>query len=183
MNTKFTKNEKILIYFYLLIIVLLGLSISFSFFLLADSAEKDTTKVYAGRIDVKYKQGENIIAETLYPIPEPDFDEKEKIYKTNFSIATEGTLEQTVQIGFKISKNEFNDDMIRYALYSNDGKKLSTGYLNQGIVVLLDNIYFKEKEEREYVFIIWLEEKSYEQQEQGKKLTGSFVINSKQYGY
>ena len=119
----------------------------------------------------------------MYPIQEPDFYTTESIYRTNFSVATDGTLEQNVQIGFNITENYFSEDMIRYALYSGNGTKLSTGYLNQGFVVMMENLYFKEVEEREFVLIIWLEEKPFEQTEQGNKLVGHFVINSKQYGY
>lgn len=183
MNIKLSRKEKFLLFFYLFMIIILGIGISFSFFLLADSAPKDSTKVYAGRIDVKYTQGEDVIAETLYPIPEPDLNTTESIYRTNFTVATDGTLEQTVQIGFNITKNIFSKDMIRYALYNDTGTKLSTGYLNEGFVVLHDNIYFKAVEEKEFILIIWLEEKPYEQHEQGSKLNGHFIINSKQYGY
>lgn len=183
MNIKFNKKEKFLICFYLFMIVILGFGISFSFFLLAESAEKDSTKVYAGRLDIKYKQGENVIAKTLYPIPEPDFYTTDSIYRTNFSVASDGTLEQNVQIGFNITENLFSEDMIRYALYSSNGTKLSTGYLNEGHVVMMDNIYFKPVEEREFVLIIWLEEKPFEQKEQDNRLTGHFIIKSKQYGY
>lgn len=183
MNVKFNRKEKFLIAFYLFMIVVLGLGISFSYFLLADSANKDSTKVYAGRLDVKFTQGDQIIAKTLYPIPEPNFYTTEDIYRTNFTVASEGTLEQNVQIGFEITENLFSKDMIRYALYSSTGTRLSTGYLNNGFVVLMDNIYFKPVEEREFVLLVWLEEKPYEQHEQGSRLIGNFLINSKQYGY
>lgn len=183
MNIKFTKKEKFLVIFYLFMIVVLGLGISFSYFLLADSAKKDSTQVYAGRLDIKYTQGDKIITDKLYPISEPDFYTNESIYKTKFSVTTEGTLEQTVQIGFNITINQFSKDMIRYALYSSTGNKLSTGYLNEGFVVLMDNLYFQPIENRDFVLLIWLEEKQFLQTEQGNKLSGNIIINSKQFGY
>ena len=74
--------------------------------------------------------------------------------------------------------------MLRYALYTTDGTKISTGYLNEGYVVMTENLYFKPIETREFVMMIWLEEKPFEQgEEQGRKLFGKILINSKQFGY
>ena len=73
--------------------------------------------------------------------------------------------------------------MIRYAIYNSNGTRLSTGYLNQGFTTMIDNLYFKPVETREFVLIIWLESKPYEQFEQGNKLSGTIVIESRQYGY
>lgn len=183
MNIKYTRKEKILIISYLVMIVFLGLGISFSYFLLADSADKDSTRVYAGRLDVSYIQG-NELDEILYPIPEPDFNTTEKVYRNRFAVSTEGTLEQNVAISFNILSNQFSNDMIRYALYTSNGNKLSTGYLNEGLELLIDNLYFKPVESREFVLMVWLEEKPFEQAgEMGCKLLGRILINSKQYGY
>lgn len=184
MNIKYSRKEKFLIIFYLFMIFFLGIGITFSYFLLADSADEDSTRVYAGRLDINYIQGNVIAAKELYPIPEPDFNSTENIYRNRFAVSTDGTLEQNVQIGFDISENQFSKDMMRYAIYSSDGNKLSTGYLNEGFEVMIDNLYFQPIETREFVLIIWLEEKPFEQgDEQGRKLFGKIVINSKQYGY
>lgn len=183
MNIKYSKKEKILIIFYLIMICFLGLGISYSFYLLAQSAEKDSTKVYAGRLDINYIQGNVVSTESLQPIPEPDFYTTDTVYRNTFGVRTDGTLEQTVEIGFDVSKNEFTDDMLRYALYTEEGIKLATGYLNEGFVTMIDNVYFKAVETRNFVLMIWLEEKPYEQYEQGNRLYGKIVINSKQYGY
>lgn len=184
MNIKFSRKEKFLIVFYLFMILFLGVGISLSFFLLADSAPKDSTKVYAGTIEINYIQGSRIYTEKLEPIPEPDFNTTEKIYRNEFVVKTTGTLEQSVQIGFDISKNQFSTDSLRYAFYTEAGEKISTGYLNEGHVIFADNLYFEANESRKYVFIIWLEEKPYDQShDQGCLLTGKMNINSKQFGY
>jgi len=184
MNIRYSRKEKILIIFYLFMIFFLGLGITFSYYLLADSANNDSTKVYAGRLDVSYIQGNQVTTEVLYPMSEPDFNTVTNVYRNRFSVSTDGTLEQNVQIGFDITNNQFSDDMIRYALYSSTGNKLSTGYLNEGFVVMIDNLYFRAIENREFVLIIWMEEKPFEQaEEMGNKLFGKIIINSKQYGY
>lgn len=152
--------------------------------MLADRAKKDSTRVYAGKLDVKYTKGNDVITNTLYPIPEPSFEETKDIYKTTFTVGSEGTLEQNVSINFQVAKNEFSTNAIKFALYSGDGEKINTGYLNTGMVTLIDNLYFEKVETREYVLIIWLQETPEDQSaEQGSKLSGRIVVNSKQYGY
>lgn len=184
MNIKFKKKEKIILVVYLFIILIMGVGITYSFFLLADKAKKDSTKVYAGRLDVSYKKGSQVIANTLYPIQEPNFNVEKDVYKNRFTVSSEGTLEQNVSINFQVSKNEFSNNAIKYALYDSNGLKLSTGYINQGMVTLIDNLYFKEIESRDFVLIIWLQETPEDQSmEQGNKLAGRVVIQSKQYGY
>ena len=122
--------------------------------------------------------------DVLYPIPEPGFYDTKNLYRNSFSVSSNGTLEQNVQISFDISLNQFSEDSIKYALYYANGRKISTGYLNQGEPVLVDNLYFKENETKDFVLMIWLEEKPYEQVgEQGCKLSGIIRIYSKQFGY
>ena len=184
MNIKFNKREKIILVVYLLVILIMGVGITYSFFLLADRAKEDSTKVYAGRLDVNYKVSDKVIADVLYPIPEPNFYVEKDVYKSSFTVSSEGTLEQNVSINFQVSRNEFSKDAIRYALYDSNGMKLATGYINQGMVTLIDNVYFKEIESRDYVLIIWLQETPDDQSgEQGNRLAGRIVIQSKQYGY
>jgi len=183
MNIKYSRKEKILIVFYLFMIFFLGLGITFSYFLLADSAEKDSTRVYAGTLDINYVQGNVVNTEKLQPISEPDFSTTSTVYRNTFIVETNGTLDQTVEIGFDISENQFTEDMLRYALYTGEGTKLSTGYLNQGYVSMIENVYFKAMESRTFVLVIWLEEKPFEQYEQGNRLLGKILVNSKQYGY
>lgn len=184
MNIKFSNKEKIILGVYLFVILILGTGITYSFFLLADRAKKDSTKVYAGKLDVNYIEGNQVVADVLYPIQEPDFNVVKDVYKNRFTVSSEGTLEQNVSINFQVSRNEFSENTIKYALYNSNGTKLATGYLNQGMVTLIDNLYFKEVESRDYVLIIWLQETPENQSsEQGNRLAGRIVIQSKQYGY
>ena len=179
----FTKKEKYLLIFYFFMVLIITTGITYSYFLVADSAEKDSTKVYAGRLDVNYIQGNEVSTDILDPIEEPGFNTTKNVYRNRFGVSSDGTLEQTVSINFNILKNEFSNDMIRYAIYNSNGTRLSTGYLNQGFTTMIDNLYFKPVETREFVLIIWLESKPYEQFEQGNKLSGTIVIESRQYGY
>ena len=96
MNIKFNKKEKIILVVYLFVILILGAGITYSFFLLADRAKEDSTKVYAGKLDVNYIEGSQVIADILYPIPEPNFNVEKDVYKNRFTVSSEGTLEQNI---------------------------------------------------------------------------------------
>ena len=182
------KNNKKKIFsmiIFLLIIFCLGFGLTFAYLSLVSSAEKDSTKIYAGRIDVNYIQGNEVITNILYPISEPSFNTTSNVYRNKFGVSTEGTLEQTVAIDFKVNNNSFSNNTIKYAIYTSNGNKLATGYLNgSGTTTLADNIYFKENELKEFVLIIWLDENSLSQNtEEGKNLTGTIIINSRQIGF
>lgn len=184
MNIKIKRNEKVLITIYLFLIIILGLGITYSFFTMASRAKEDSTKVYAGWLDIDYNEGNTIVTDSLFPMHEPSFNETRNIYKKKFSVNSKGTLEQNVSISFEVSKNEFSTNSIKYSLYNYNGTKLSSGYVNNGLVTLVDNQYFKENETRDYILIIWLEENSKDQtKEQGKMLSGTIVVQSKQYGF
>lgn len=184
MKININKKEKVIIIIYLLFILVLGLGITYSFFLLSARAKEDSSRVYAGTLDIDYKKGSQVVAGILYPIPEPDINATKDVYKTNFTVSSNGSLEQDVSINFQVAKNGFSNNAIKYALYDISGTKLSIGYINQGMVNLIDNLYFEPVEEREFVLIIWLQETPLDQSsEQGSALSGRIVIESKQYGY
>lgn len=184
MKININKKEKVIIIIYLLFILILGLGITYSFLLLSARSKEDSNKVYAGSLDIDYVKGSEVIATTLYPIDEPTIDVTKDVYKTNFIVSSKGTLEQNVAINFQVAKNTFSNNAIKYVLYDKKGTKLAIGYLNQGMVNLIDNLYFEPVEEREFILIIWLQETPLDQSaEQGSALSGRIVIESKQYGY
>ena len=181
---KYKKKEIFNIVIYLLAIFFIGIGVTFSYFSLVDQAEKDSTRVYAGKMDINFIQGQEVSTDVLFPISEPKFNSRKNVYRNRFTIATSGTLEQMVTIKFKTTINEFASDSIKYAIYTGDGNKLATGYINQTESTLVDNLYFKEHENREFVLLIWLDN-NYQNQndEQGKKLTGTIIIESTQLKY
>ena len=106
------------------------------------------------------------------------------MYRNSFSISSSGTLEQIIAIDFEVTKNDFTDNSLMYAIYTNTGIKLITGYLNQGTIRLIDNLYFSENETRDFVLLVWLADNYQDQNElQGRSMTGTIVVNSTQYKY
>lgn len=179
MKTKFSKEEIVNIIIYLLVIFFIGMGVTFSYFILVASAEEDSTRIYAGKMDVNFIQGQDVSTDVLYPITEPNFNTVRNVYRNRFSIRTTGTLEQMVSISFKTTVNEFVSDSIKYAIYSANGNRLSTGYINQIENLLLDNLYFRENEIREFVLLLWLDDNGRNQNlEMKKNLTGTIYVDS-----
>jgi len=184
MKNKFNKKEVFSIIWYILMIFFVTSGVTFSYFAVVDSAEKDSTKIYSGKIDINFIEGNEVSTDVLYPIKEPSFNSLRNVYRNRFGISSSGTLEQLVAIDFKVTENQFVDNSLKYAIYSGDGNKLQTGYLNQGTVKLIDNLYFKENEKREFVLIVWLDDNGNDQNAmQDKKMSGTIVVNSTQYKY
>jgi len=184
MGRKYSKKEMFNIILYLLVIFFIGAGVTFSYFALVAEADKDSTRIYAGKMDISFIQGQDVSVDILYPISEPSFNAIRNVYRNRFSIKTTGTLEQMVSIRFKSTLNEFADDSIKYAMYTADGNKLATGYINQIDNLLVDNLYFRENEDREFVLLIWLDNNGKDQNlEQKKKLTGTIIVDSVQMKY
>ena len=180
MDKKYNKGEKIGIIMYLLTMCFIGIGATFAY-LSVSQDEEDAAKVYAGRIDVNYIDGNEVSADLLYPISEPEFNNTKNVYRKKFGIRTEGTLEQLVSVDFQVTNTEFNNNSIKYALYTSEGRKLATGYINGGVNNLTKNLYFKPTELKEYVLILWLDENGNDQnEEQNKKLAGTIIIDSVQ---
>ena len=184
MKRKYSKREIFNLCIYLLVIFFIGIGVTFSYFALVAEADKDSTRIYAGKMDINFIQGNDVSTDVMFPIKEPNFNTTRNVYRNRFGISTKGTLEQAVTINFITTLNEFENDSIKYALYSSSGNKLATGYLNQENNILVDNLYFKDNENREFVLLIWLDDNNKNQNlEQEKKLTGTIVVNSTQLKY
>lgn len=181
---KYSKREIFYIVIYLLIIFFIGTGLTFSYLNLVNSAEKDSTRIYAGRMDINFIQGQEVSTDILYPISEPSFNQIRNVYRNRFEISTIGTLEQMVSIKFETSLNEFSNNSIKYAIYSGSGNKLADGYINEPKSTLAENLYFTENETREFVLIIWLDNSNQNQNSnQGKILKGTIVVESTQLIY
>lgn len=181
MKKRYSKKEVFLIVIYLISIFFIGIGVTFSYFSMVKSANKDSTKIYSGTLNINYIQGSDVSIDVLYPISEPSFNTSRNVYRNKFGVNTDGTLEQNVSIRFFASDTTFSNNSIKYALYNSNGTKIETGYINKGLTVLTDNLYFKSVETREFVLLLWLDENSKDQNlEQDKKLTGTIIIESTQ---
>ena len=108
-----------------LIVMIVGATLAY--FSLVASQNKDETVLYTGKLEINYIDGVFIENPELMPTKNPDFNTYEGIYRNRFSVASSGTLEQTIDLELDVKVNEFKEKAIKYAIYNNKGQKLADG--------------------------------------------------------
>lgn len=179
-----SKSKKDIFYLILLILTLLTMivGITFTFYALMASDEKDSTQIKTGILSINYIDGKAIDTYALLPTDEPNLDSKFSVYKKHFSVKSDGTLDQTLDIYIKVTENEFANDSLKYSLYNSNGEKISVGTIpSSGKVLMKSGDYLKSGETNNYTVLIWLQENNMNQDyEQGKSFVGGFDITATQ---
>ena len=159
--------------------------ITFTYFTLSGKEEDDATQIRTGTLSINYVDGKTINAYDLFPIEEPTLSDELYVYRKNFSITSDGTLDQTMNIYIDITKNEFVSDHLMYALYDSSGNKITTrGFPVEGRILIASDIFLKSGETKSYVVLIWLTETGENQnEEQNCHFTGQFDITAEQIKY
>lgn len=170
------------------LIILTGVLVigsTFSYFLKMDKEKTDATRVYTGTMGIVYIDGAEVHSPKLMPMEEPNTSDEEGAYRKRFRISTIGTLDQLISIKLDVSTNEFSDDMIRYAIFNDNGKKLVSDYINgTGNVELLSNLFLENETDNDFTLLIWLNENNQVQNnEQNRSLKGTIIIDSIQANY
>lgn len=166
-----------------LITMIIGATLAY--FSLVASQQEEGTVLYTGKLEINYIDGVYIKNPTLLPMPEPNYNTYENVYRNNFSVTSSGTLEQTISVELEISNNEFQENAIKYIIYNEKGQKLANGNVPKtGKITLISDMYLSKTGTVKYTLIIWLDNTNYNQNsEMGKVITGKININSKQIRY
>ena len=169
----------------ILALVIMIIGVTFTYFTLSAKDKDDSTQIRTGTLVVNYIDGKTIDAYNLFPISEPSLNDELYVYKKNFSVANNGTLDQTLKIYIDITKNEFVSNDLMYALYDINGKKISVkGFPKEGRVLIDANEYLKSGESKSYEVLIWLNETGQNQNvQQDSHFTGQFDIEAEQIKY
>lgn len=188
MNSK-SKNKNEIFYFILLILTMITmiLGVTFTYFGLIAKEKDDSTRVTAGTLSINYIDGMAIDTYALLPINEPNLNTKYSVYKKKFTVASDGTLDQTLDLYITVTENNFENNALRYALYDSSNTKLSTGTIpsTKGAKVLMKSgVPLKSNNSKNFTVLIWLQENNQNQDhEQGKTFTGGFDITATQIKY
>lgn len=163
--------------FYLVVLILslmiMIASVTLAYFSVVASDKEDNTKLYTGTLIVDFIDGKVINEPLLIPRYSPNsLSDIDNAYVNEFEIENKGTLDQNVSIYMDVYKNEFVDNSIKYALFDNNGTKLSEGYANGINNILIGNNYFISSGiKRKYTLMLWLNETGENQDDQmGKKV-------------
>lgn len=184
-NSKSKKNEIFYLILLVFTLIIMVIGITFTYFALFAKENDDSTMLKTGTLDINYIDGKEINTYALLPISEPNLDTKYSTYKKSFSISSNGTLDQVIDIYINVTDNEFSDNALGFILYDGTGNWISKGTIpSSGKVILGSNVDLKSNESKSFTVLIWLRD-NYENQdyEQGKSFTGGFDIVAEQIKY
>ena len=184
MNSKSKKDI-----FYLIVLILtmitMVIGVTFTYFNLIAKEEKDSTKIKAGTLSINYIDGMKLSTYALLPIEEPNLNTKYSVYKKKFSVSSDGTLDQTLDLSITVTDNKFDNNALKFALYDSANTKIGTGSIpSTGKVLMASDVFLKNNSTKDFTVLIWLQE-NYQNQdhEQGKVFIGGFDITATQIKY
>lgn len=182
-----SEEKKRIFYMVVLLLTLITMIIgaTLAYFSLVASQKEEGTVLYTGKLEINYIDGVYIRNPELMPMNNPGFNTYKGVYRNNFSVASSGTLEQTITLELQISNNEFTENAMKYAIYNEKAQKLASGTLpKKGKVTLASDMYLEATGIAKYTLIIWLDKTNYNQNyEMGKSISGKINIHSKQMRY
>ena len=182
-----SESKKNIFYMIVLILTLITMIIgaTLAYFSLLKSQVEEGTVLYTGKLEINYIDGVYVNNPGLLPIKNPGYNTYSGVYRNNFSVASSGTLEQTIDIELDVSKNEFKPDAIKYAIYNELGQRITKGSVpNEGTVTMASDMYLAPTGTAKYTLLVWLDDTEYNQNDQmGKSIVGKINIHSKQMRY
>lgn len=185
MNNSKSKNDIFYLILLVLTIITMLVGITFTYFSLIAKEKEDSTKIQTGTISINYIDGKEINTYALLPIDEPTLNTKYSVYQKRFSISSDGTLDQYMDMYIDVTKNEFAPSALGFILYDSDNNKIAKGWIPKvGKVLMASNIYLKSGETKNFTVLIWLQENNQNQDyEQGNTFVGGFDIDARQIKY
>ena len=183
-----SESKKKIFYMIVLVLTLITMIIgaTLAYFSLIASQKEEGTVLYTGKLEITYIDGIYIKNPLLYPVNNPSYNTYKDVYRNTFSIASSGTLDQTISIELDVTNNEFKDGTIKYIIFNDKGGEIARGNVPQKSekVTLAQDLFLEAVATAKYTLIIWLDNKNYNQNsEMGKTITGKLNIHSKQIRY
>ena len=175
--------------FYLIVLILtfitMIVSVALAYYSFVGSQKEEGTVLYTGTLKINYIDGVYIKDPILRPLNNIAYDTTEDVYRNNFQVTSTGTLNQTIDINLIITKNEFYQNELRYALYNSSGNRLATGYVPEsGKVNLINNTFLASNSETTYSLLIWWQNNETQlKTEMGSAVSGRIEIDAKQIKY
>lgn len=182
-----SESKKDIFYIILLILTMITMvvGITFTYFAMVAKEKEDSTRVQTGTLAINYVDGNTINAYALLPIHEPNLNTKYSVYKKKFSVASHGTLDQTLDIYISVTENEFANDALKYALYDSSNSKVAIGNIpSSGKILIARDVFLKSGDSKKFTVLVWLQENNQNQDyEQGNTFIGGFDITATQIKY
>lgn len=180
-----SKNNIFYLVVLILTLVVMVVGITFTYLSMEKQEKEDSTKVKTGTLSISYIDGDSIKGIGLIPVDTPSIESSFGVYKKRFSVRSNGTLDQRLDIYINVTKNDFKSGNLKYSLYSEDNSLISTGTIpNSGSVLIASGDYLKNNSINNYTVIIWLMNTSDNQEyEEDSMFVGGFDITATQIKY
>ena len=180
-----SRNDIFYLILLILTVVTMLIGITFTYLSLIAKDKNDSTRVQTGSISINYIDGEKIDTYALIPINEPTLNTKYSVYKKRFSVRSDGSLDQTLDIYINVTDNKFKNNALGFSLYDSDNRKIATVRIpSSGRVNLISNEYLKNNTTNYYTVLIWLQDDNTNQNyEMGNTFVGGFDIDAQQLKY
>ena len=184
-----SKSKNDIFYFILLILTMITMivGVTFTYYGLIAKEKDDSTKIKTGTLSINYIDGMTIEPQALLPTEEPNLNTQHSVYKKKFSVKSDGTLDQTLDLYIKTKENKFTEGALKFAIYDSANTKIGFGNIpvkSNAKVLMASDIYLKSNNTKEFTVLIWLQENNQNQDhEAGKTFVGGFEITATQIKY
>lgn len=182
-----SEEKKKIFYMIVLVLTLITMIIgaTLAYFSLLSSQKEEGTVLYTGKLEINYIDGIYIKNPELIPLKEPGYDTYKGVYRNSFSVASSGTLDQVITLELEVTKNEFRNYALKYAIYNLNGQKIAGGYVpKEGKVNLASDMYLSPTGTSKYTLLLWLDNTDYNQNtEMGNTVVGKINVHSRQIRY
>lgn len=182
-----SESKKSIFYMIVLILTLITMIIgaTLAYYKLLSSQQEEGTKIYTGKLEINYIDGVYMKNPELKPMNTPNYDKYDGVYRNSFSVASSGTLDQTISLEIEIGVNEFSVGALKYILFNDKGEKITTGDVpKENKKIIASDMFLKSTGTAQYTLIIWLQNKNHFQSEDmGKRISAKINVHAKQIRY
>ena len=182
-----SESKKSIFYMIVLILTLITMIIgaTLAYYKLLSSQKEEGTKFYTGQLEINYIDGVYMKNPELIPVDKPDYNTYDSVYRNSFSVASSGTLDQTISLEIEIGINEFSKGSLKYILFNDKGEQIVTGNMpTEGKKIIASDMFLKSTGTAKYTLIIWLQNINADQwKDMGKTISAKINIHSKQIRY
>lgn len=173
-------------FFYIIVLILTFITflvgMAFAIYAWIFSHPEGSSSVYTGTLSIDYLSGNIVSLDALYPSSKPKFNDIDNLYRNQFRVKNNGSLDGIININMDLNVNQFSENSLKYVLYNSSGDELVDGFINGSKSILLaENISLPAKSEEEFVLMIWLNENEEEQNTEMRKiLIATIDVNATQ---
>ena len=112
---------------------------------------------------------------------EVNLEDDKNVYKNEFKVTNNGTLDGLISVIVEINENEFSDETLMYSIYDETGLLVENFLEGQKELIIAKDIVLKRESSKDLTLVIWIKDNGENQNiEMKKNLTGQVRIDALQ---